>query len=279
MKLSVSKSDDISGFSHTHMLPIDVVTSYDLRRLITTKVYSPIVFSRDHYRSESGFLESSLCILDFDKNVTLKEIASRCHALGLFFVTAPTRNHRAQKEGKPCEDRFRLWLKFEHTITDLEQYRANMRHYAHAFNSDRACTGGAQFFYPSKEVVEISKGYPLQVLPRPSEAALGFKRFLIDEKLKSQRMRYRRDGSLPDFIEAFFYDGVLCSKDGRNTTIYSVAAKCFEIMLDEDFKNKASVLEDVTNLIAKAPFSRVGFSQAEIDAAVRSALKRIAAST
>jgi hypothetical protein len=138
---------------------IDFMDVIDLTAFIN---YSPIIF-KDNYRCAANFLAANLCILDYDGNITLKQAKKMFAKYHAIIVT--TKSHQMDsKNGKPIlkQDRFRVLLRFDRTISSLDEYERIMRNITHELNSDEACTDGARFFYPNPyQVLWISTGREL----------------------------------------------------------------------------------------------------------------------
>jgi hypothetical protein len=74
-------------------------------------------------------------------------------------------NHQKWKGHKsPC-DRFRVWLKLEHTITTVADYKATIRKLVHDYEADPACVGAAQLFWPCSAITSVEvEGYTTDVV-------------------------------------------------------------------------------------------------------------------
>ena len=151
IQLSISK-----GFQE--FIPVSLDFN-QLDILTCSKNYSAITF-KNKYRTHKNFQEASLCILDFDENLTLedaKELFSEYKAL---IVT--TKSHqKTSKNGKKIkkQDKFRVILIFSKTIKDYMTYRTVMKNLTIKYNSDKACFDAARFFYPNPyQKVWYSKG-------------------------------------------------------------------------------------------------------------------------
>lgn len=229
------------------------------KKSITETIWSPIVF-KDGVRSEDNFLSASLCCLDFDGGISLAELSSQLEIAGFFFVAAPSRNHQVSKNGSEPTDRFRLILKFENTIKDLRTYRYNMKLWIDHFGSDKSCRGGAQIFFPSKEIYAESDGDTLPVEIPPHE-------FENDTLLKFQLEDHskRPTRKIPTHMWRFLNHGETFG-GGRNVSCYVTALH----LLAKGYRPS-----QVYTRLLLAPFDRTDFSDGEIKTAVRSAEKKM----
>lgn len=123
---------------------VDVVTSDDLFRILTTYAWSPSIFNG--CRHEDNFKSSDFAVLDFDKGVTMEEIENRIIEANFTAFGLPSTSHT------PEAHRFRVIFPLSRTVTNLETYRATLLDLMEAFpECDAACKDGARFFFGCKD--------------------------------------------------------------------------------------------------------------------------------
>lgn len=139
----ISKSDNLQHF-------VAVNTSFgEIQNITCYRNYSAIRFANGT-RNSANFLSADLCILDFDGNISLetaKEIFADYKA-----IIVTTKSHQmSSKNGKEIErlDRFRVFIPFDQTITNVYKFERVMKNVTHFFKSDEACVDGARFYYPN----------------------------------------------------------------------------------------------------------------------------------
>lgn len=133
-------------------------------RMVTSKVWCPCSLSKG-VRLESGFIASAICALDFDTPHTTIE-----WAISEFYkyehIIGTTKSHQKEKNGVTC-DRFRVILFWDKLITNLAEYKHNMRLMITRYGADAACSDGARFFYPCQEIVASDNGAMVHAEPLP----------------------------------------------------------------------------------------------------------------
>lgn len=131
-----------------------------IANLVTQHVWSPNVFS-DGYRRQASWVRADWLVLDFDDGEMTVRQACRSFC-DMSHIIGITLNHQKEKEGKPAVDRFRVLLKFDGEITDLEVYRQNLLDACTKYPIDEACKDGARAFLPCREIVSTNDDGYLQ---------------------------------------------------------------------------------------------------------------------
>lgn len=152
----MSTSDNLQWFT-----TVDVPFQY-IPEITCHSNYSGSTF-KSGYRSTTNFSSATLAILDFDGNLSLEEAKILFSDKKAIIVT--TKSHQCgSKNGKAIEkqDRFRVILQFNETITCPYKYQTVMKNLVREYNSDEACVDGARFFYPNPYQTQwISSGNEL----------------------------------------------------------------------------------------------------------------------
>lgn len=185
----------------------------DVMRLSTAIcgwVWSPCVWTGGVRRQEN-FTRADWCVLDFDDGEMGLEEACETFC-DMVHLIGTTRSHRKEKGGPPC-DRFRVLLKFDRPVTDLREYRYNMKKIIARYPADPAPKDGARFFFPCTMIVQAaSEGYTEELLPVPDNF----------ERPNLGRFRaYGKAGVLPPKVRYSLMTTVPVGH--RNPTWYGVA--------------------------------------------------------
>ena len=133
---------------------------------------------KNGYRKGDNFIQNELAVLDFDEpGVTLVEaVRSFCDQ---WHIIGTTKSHQKEKNGVVC-DRFRIVLRFEHPITNAEQYKQNMGPLIKKWDTDKKCGDAARYFFPCQEIISVNldeDSYKIEVAdyippkPRPPSRA------------------------------------------------------------------------------------------------------------
>jgi hypothetical protein len=127
----------------------------ELSTFITTRDYSPFIFSSKHRRKED-FLSTELLVLDYDNapTDTFMSLDDACNVFAPYkHIIAPTHHHGKPKKNMPAADRFRVVLFLEHPITDADTYAATWRKVADQFpGCDESAKDTARLYYKSTHV-------------------------------------------------------------------------------------------------------------------------------
>jgi len=229
--------------------PINTNSMSYIKRLLTTFVWSPIIFSGNHRKTEY-FVSSRLLVLDFDSPgyslaQCLREWCDTCHFIGT------TKNHQRDKDGVTC-DRFRLIAPFAITITDARTLWHNHDVLIKRYDADPAPKDQARLFFPCQEIVSVCADGDLQpVLDAPAPRA----------------QRPLPPGGVPMWTLQQLRVAVAPGK--RNSTFYRVAKDLARAGISE---------EDIIRSISTSPTYARNLTPSvvrEIESTTRSALKSI----
>jgi len=134
----------------------------DVINTICQRPWSHILWKKK-YRKGVNFLKVELMVLDFDEKRSLdwayQTFKDYQH------VIAPTQSH-----GKNGEDRFRLVIPWEESITDPKVYSYNIEQAIKLYGADKACKCTARFWKPSKFLYSLAReGACMPVAPLPPQ--------------------------------------------------------------------------------------------------------------
>lgn len=216
LSLSLSRSDDDA--CHTHFRELEVSTVRGVAAAITGRYHwSPIIWGGG-IRKSTHFVSAQLAVLDFDDGLwTVQDAATWAAAEALAFVLGTTRSHGKPKGSRPPCDRFRLVLRFDIPITDLETYRHNMRALVARCPADKACTDGARKYRPCREIVAWGAGGSLPIA-RYTPPTVDY------EAARRRLAMIRTTGAMPPWV----YDGLAgigVQEGDRNGTCYRLARR------------------------------------------------------
>lgn len=220
--------------------------------------WSPSVF-KEGCRKESNFLYSYCAGLDFDDGkMTVTKAIMEFHMYNN--IIGVTKSHKVDKGGVAC-DRFRVVLFWDKKITDLKEFKYNMKLIAAQYPIDKKATDGARFFYPCKEIININKTGAAWAV---KEAPADYLKPMTKEELIKNLLYYQGKKKLPPIVHNFLTKGEVI-KQGRNYSCFIVACQLFTL---------GYLKEEIVKMIEKAPFDRKDFSSREILSTVSSAQNR-----
>lgn len=235
-----------------------VVSWSDVARVISSQVWSPIVF-QDGYRRGSGFQRCQLAALDIDDGMALSEALRWLRSAHVGHVVATTKSHQLAKGDEQPRDRFRVVMMWASEITDAPVYQHNIKRLAKAWGGDPAATDLARVYQPCREIVQVLSGKLMPVdMPR-----------VVSETSRQITMaysrRFRSQRSEKAFARAFIEHGNLDKTGGRKRTIYSVACE----LVKAGWKDT-----DIRKAIQSAPISWAGIEMRVVDDSLISARRR-----
>lgn len=174
MRMSIHPSSvkNAEGKFGSGWVPRKVKDLGELSWLILLYQWGPIVW-RHGARSQDNFESNDILVLDFDSPEYPLAAALRGFA-GMNHVIGTTRNHQREKGGAVC-DRYRVVVPWSRRITDLAEYRHNLRlAYSIYDHADRSCIDGARPYYPCTEIVSLEvDGEAWEVEPAPPAPPTG----------------------------------------------------------------------------------------------------------
>lgn len=139
--------------------------------LISNRVWSPIVW-KNGKRDSANFIASNFLALDFDESDMTLDTAVNNVFCDQIHIIGTTKSHQIHKNRKlPC-DRYRVVLKLDGTITDLDQYIGTISPLITHYGADESGKDGARFFYPCQDIISIGyDGYSEAIVPVAEVAA------------------------------------------------------------------------------------------------------------
>ena len=232
----------------------------DLSKIITSQVWSPIVFEGG-YRRGSGFLRCQFAALDIDDGMALSEALRWLRSAHVGHVVATTKSHQLAKGDEQPRDRFRVVMLWASEITEARVYQHNIKRLAKAWGGDPAATDLARIYQPGSEVVQVLSGkfMPVAIPKAVSETSRQI------TMAYSRRFRVSGAGSEKAFARAFIEHGNLDNTGGRKRTIYSVACE----LVKAGWKD-----QDIRTAITSAPISWAGIEMRVVDDSLTSARRR-----
>ena len=217
-----------------------------LATIVSDKVWSNCVWNYCR-RISTEFKESYFLALDFDSPETtllqaIKEWCDTRHVIGT------TKSHGKEKHGIVC-DRFRIIAPWSETIFSLNTFKQNQKRCIKLYNSDPACSGAAQLYFPCKDIVSVNEeGYGVDVVP---------------EKLWPKKIKSHKPLAV-SWAVRYTLESETVPAGSRNNRFFAVAIHLFECGMDE---------ERIIGLILDSPTYRGQNVEKEIAATVKSAAK------
>lgn len=193
----------------------DIKRSADFVNILTTRVWTPIIYGNGH-RRQDNFQAAQLLVLDFDSPLyplsqAINEWCDTVHWIGT------TKSHQRDKGGVTC-DRFRLVVPYTDVIRDLALYRYNYAKTLDQYDADGQTKDGARLFFPCQEVVSVNLAGELQpILPLPED-------YRTPEQLAVDASKRRAAiGYIPNWVKAWLRLPVPTGE--RNTTWFRLGAE------------------------------------------------------
>jgi hypothetical protein len=212
-------------------------------------------------RKKDNFRYSEWLMLDFDEGLSLNE-AKEIFQPYLHLI-ATTKSHQIEKKGK-IEDRFRVVIKLDKTLSTAQDYEATVRKYVSKWGADTACVDAAHFFWPCREVVQMQ--YMGVVLPTVDAEQIQERRDAAEKKRKKNwDMVYRTDKVIPPRVQNRLTYGVA---DGcRNIACYGIGA---------DLGYLGFSFEEIFSLVMSSaiPISNEAKVTKEVAASIRSGMNK-----
>jgi len=265
--IDISVSPDRCDFSkrhYTEFIPKQINSYREFCDVFLSDVWSPIVFE-NNYRLERNFIKTQLCVIDVDEGIGIDDTCEILQEKKLWGIVAPTRSHGKWKKNNPPRDRYRVIMKFELPITNLDLYKQNIGMRLNVFKADKL-RDGARYFYPSNEIYYSQDGNPLKIIQikQKDQRQIILEKSFQNKQSVCTRYIYDHYKKLDAHIESFIKDGKYFGA-GREQSCFVSACRLKEL--------KHS-MEDVLMMLKSSPFHRRDFSENEIEKAVRSAFKR-----
>lgn len=228
--ISISMSTSKDPRDHTHFKPWTPAGIESLCEIILHCSWSTSVF-KNNYRLKSNFIKADWLALDFDDGWPLTSAIGTCRAHDLTHIIGTSKSHGIEKHGRDAWDRYRVVLKLERTITDIQEFYATWYSAWAMFSrrADKAPKDPSRFFYPCTKIVSVGEDRPLPVSRAVS-------RDDMRQKIVAK--------STPCFI-SFSIKGV-CEVGKRNVSVFTVAQKMAAAGWSQDDAVERIVLEGCT---------------------------------
>jgi hypothetical protein len=243
------KPDPNKNWLFTAGFQVSRIDNFDhLTRSICSRVWSPIVWQNGH-RAQIDFLSCEYAVLDFDDGHMPIEHAKLIFAT-YWHIIGTTKSHQKEKSGKIC-DRFRVVLRWEAAISNLDLYRYNIKYLARSYRSDEACTDGARCYMPCSEIVSKNHDGRFLYVRTPKSRP---------QKTCSVSTSERRP--LSEFVLAVSRYGPTAGK--RNVECFRAACECCR---------KGYGVSDTRHLVFNSVPSDCDFTDREKDTIIKNAFK------
>lgn len=200
----------------------------ELSGFVTKHVWSGVIWVAGT-REEANFVMAEWAVLDFDEGMTLEEAYATFDSFR--YVIGVTKSHQLVKKKsetskeKPACDRFRIALKFQTPIFDLDVYRYNMKTLIHAYGSDPQGYNGAMIWQPCKEIVKVKpEGNLVPVVEEiPLEETSGHRQ----EKISEYVAAFKRNKNFPPRVRAFLQGRI--EEGEKNKELFYTACTLFNM--------------------------------------------------
>lgn len=247
--ISVSKCKEIRGDVHCHMSEQEITSLQQFNIILLSCVWSPIVFAGGVRKAEN-FKTCDYLGLDIDEGWTVQDAISWVKRLNLSAIIGASKSHQKPKKqpsGKalPARDRFRIVIPFSRTIKNVTEYKAIVTEIQKDIPADRACKGGAQFFYPCREILYTHIGEKLEI-PAESEIVRSYEGLPPKDEIAAIQA-----GMMPVWmLTALRGQGAPVGM--RNTTLFRIAAT----LTDAGFSKK-----EILAIVLNSPFKSLGSAE------------------
>lgn len=127
-----------------------------IKQILLNYTWSPIVWNTG-YRLGENFICAHYLGLDFENpDVSMDSIINTyCDS---WHIIGTTKSHQKRKKDKPPMDRFRVLLRFERPITDLNEYKHNVTYHIKHHGADESGNDGARMFHKCTDIVSAMCG-------------------------------------------------------------------------------------------------------------------------
>lgn len=210
MQISISKTDSKDPKHQIQFERVYVTGLNHLIKLITRHVWSPIIYTNG-YRKTENFSHVDFLALDFDDTWTIKEAKAWLSKENLHAIIGVTKSHQIQKDDKPPRDRFRVIIPFHTRLASYPIYRENIARLMETVPADKACKDGARFFYPCRDVIDLTFGKRFEWQP------------YLPKREPGPKKLSPRHGEMPDFVRAMLRE--VPPVGMRNKHCFRIAAK------------------------------------------------------
>lgn len=231
-----------------------------IAKLVKTYVNSPLLWKHG-IRKQENFKMVDWIALDVDEGLSLLEAQEKFK--DYIHVIGTTKSHQIPKGKKPACDRYRVFLRLEHTCRDLAAYRYTVQNVGREVDADEQAFDGARMFQPCKEIISVKYHGRLIKLVEPPKLS-HTDRIRYEARLE-RVMENSGSRRIPPFIQGFLRFG---TTDGQRNNV------CFKI---GGYLALAGFSEgEIVDMILDSPIpvERSSRVVSEVTSAVRSGMKK-----
>lgn len=202
---------------------VDAKTFRDVARFALQFQWSPIQF-KNNYRKKANYDCAVYCVLDIDEGLSLIDAQKILKNKNIKSIILSTQNHQKPKNGKTC-DRYRIIMRWDRVIRDLNDYEFNYRLWNRIFGGDKNTEEGARHFKASLSYLGHTDGELLAVLKAPPKRQIN--KFAVYEKIE-----FKKSGQLPCHVTDFIERGILIGT-GRQESFFKAACSLRNLGLSQ----------------------------------------------
>jgi len=255
--ISVAKMRDLTRKDYKSFIS-EKLSDEDLSRIVTTRVWSPIVYKTEH-RTKANFQSSQIIAIDCDNGeIPLAKMIDMIQDWGAWGVIGTTRNHQKWKDKNPPCDRFRAVFKMSAAVTDREQYEYNFVTWVKKLKGDGAVKDAARYYFPCQDIVFEQYGEPMDFLELPHGYVREAER---QAKTRVRVQKHRDEQTIPPWVIRYVNDG---PPEGRHNISYAIGAALAELGYEVD---------EIVDYVMSGPISQIG--EADVRRAVENGWGKI----
>jgi len=255
IQISVSYCKDFHTKNLRKFYPVTITSMNHLADVITKMTWSPSIYINNH-RCIENTIQTNLLALDYDTgSPRLNEMIIMLETEGIKHIVGTSLSHQStiNKDNQPCKavDKYRVIIPMNNLpSTDIDQYHQQIEYFFNMWPyPDTQCKDPSRYYFKCKEIVSLCDGKKLDwIIPESLDVIRKRKIKMIEKKVKNAK-----SGKLPDRVSKFLNKGE-CG-DSRRGTIYYVSCELSRFGWE---------LENIIRVIYKAPFNKVGLSQADL---------------
>lgn len=248
-KISYSKNLSLKPYEYASGFePVTISHS-----IIKNWCWTPVIL-KEGKRLNSNFEYAGWGALDFDNGeYTLDEaMKDWCDTVS---IIGTTKSHGERKNGI-IADRFRIVFLWDRIITHSNDYRFNLKKLINKYGADPACSDPARFFYPCKDIIQITTDGFKQPVETTNKSK--FTQEEIDEKYEA----YKAQGIIPDWIKGLLrYGGPIGE---RNKSCFRLGLYLTKLGYEEN---------EIIAMIKASQIDKRNFSEEELRRAVSNGVK------
>ena len=235
----------VNGWQIQNNDTVDVVA-----RLANHNLTSPCVW-RGGVRGEKNFSGAHWLALDFDTGTpdldqAVAEFAKYRHVIGT------TKSHQKEKGNAKACDRFRVFLRLDHWVSEPFVYRQSVAAVIRRYGADPSTSDCARLFYPCRDIVSKGDGELFQ-LPK------------IETPIKPRRIANFAGDRIPRYVQEWLSHGGAIGE--KNKLCFRIGAILTACGMDE------STIVD-TIMSSAIPINQTEQVYREVVSAVRNGARR-----